>query len=128
MAMSRHAILIVIFAALPFHGCAVAQKPTSEPTCEVTPESLNLITYAGGTGKGYEDAVIIRGAQCMRQAVAAKRRWLDEHYPGYTVVGGARDVDPVGRTTTRVFSTVRVSLPDGATTGVIFDVTETEGA
>lgn len=126
--MTRSAILLIMSTVLYSHGCAVAPKPASEPTCEVTQETLNQITYSGGTGKGYEDAVIIRGAGCMRQAVAAERRWLDEHYPGYTVVGGGRDVDPVGLPTTRVFSTLRVALPDGATVVVIFDVSGVEGA
>ena len=126
--MTRPAILFVMLAAVFSHGCAAGPKPASEPTCDVTQETLNQISYAGGTGRGYEDAVIVRGARCMRQAVEAERRWLDEHYPGYTVVGGARDVSPVGRATTRVFSTLRVALPDGATVVVIFDVSEVEGS
>ena len=108
-------------------ACATVPKSSTTPTCETIPDTAH-ITYEGGDGRSYAGAVIIRGARSPGAAVTAERQWLDQHYPGYTVVGGARDVDPVGASRSRVFSTVRVAFADGSTFAIVFDISEVENA
>jgi len=47
------------------------------------------VTYAGGNGTSCDEAVIILGAGSELEGVFAEYVWLDEHYPGYDVLGQA---------------------------------------
>lgn len=81
--MIMKAIYILLPAVL-LVGCA-STKSESPKAGFVKSESAERggVTFSGGDGSSYEQAVVIKGAKNEEAGVAAEHAWLKQRYPGY---------------------------------------------
>ena len=122
--------LLILLFTIAILSCAppVIAPPVSALPCEVTPEVLSRIEFIKGSNPCYPYAITLKGASCSRVAVAAERKWLSEHYPGYRVVRGGLETSVVGSPCPLfVHDSLSVELPSGETITVTFDITEFYG-
>ena len=123
--------LLIIFSLLCFPGCAIKNQVTSTPntSCEVTPESLEMVSYHQNENDPCAPyAIIIRGAPCSEIGIASEFRWLEEHYPGYKWIEHSLISAAVGSPCgNRTYCDFKIILTSGEEKTVTFDDTEYRG-
>ena len=82
--------------------------------CRTTP-----LSYSGGDGSSHEQAVIIRGARDTETGIDAENAWIRQRHAGAQKTMQA--LESVGR---RHYDVIRLTLSDGQTKSVYFDITD----
>jgi len=122
---------LLLFAVLIITAGCISSRPAleseSEP-CEVTEAVLAKVQYVTGADPCDASAITIKGASCERVGVAAERRWLDQHFPGYDIFHQALASTVVGSPCPATsYDIISFKLPSGERRGVTFDITEFYG-
>ena len=84
--------------------------------CETKPAHL---TYSGGDGSSYQQAVVIKGAEDEKAGIAAERAWLEQRYPGFQK--GRQSLVHSGG---RLYDLIEFTTADGQKKSVYFDITD----
>jgi hypothetical protein len=77
------------------------------------------LTYSGGDGSSYAQAVVIKNAHHEEIGVPAERAWLEQRYPGYDK-GEQSEMTVNGKQ----FDLIEFTTATGEHKSVYFDITD----
>jgi hypothetical protein len=76
------------------------------------------ISYSGGDGSSFEQAVVIKTGLGTESGIAAEKSWIRKHYPGAQITG-----QMLKNPDEKVYDVISIRTADGSSRDVYFDIT-----
>ncbi len=89
---------------------------------DATPAPGSTITYKGGDGSSFKNAVLIVGAKTDGDATDSEYRWLAKQFPHYRMIRQS-----LLNNENRVYDLLKFTAADGQEHSVYFDITDSFG-
>jgi hypothetical protein len=77
------------------------------------------ITYSGGDGSSFEQAVVIKTSLGTENGIGAERAWIHKHYPGAQM-----SMQSLRSHEGKPYDVISIVMPDGSSRDVYFDITD----